>query len=145
MNYVIWFISYSLYDIDHMNHVKWIMIQLSAWQSKSFAFFSLVSIEVHFIFDLPNIFVRRNSPRIIFHVWIYWPCQFVFDIWLKIINSDFFQTITLCCWLFSLCWWIFQCIKSVINISQLSPIHFVANICHQHRSGRILPDPVHEI
>ena len=30
-------------------------------------------------------------------------------------------------------WWFSQCIKSVTNISNLSPTHFVNNIRHQHR------------
>ena len=38
------------------------------------------------------------------------------------------------CWrLFSLCWWFSQCIKSVINISNLSQTHLVINIRQQHR------------
>ena len=38
------------------------------------------------------------------------------------------------CWrLFLLCWWFSQCIKSATNISNLSPIHLVSNIRHQHR------------
>ena len=32
----------------------------------------------------------------------------------------------------SLCWRLFQCIKSVINISNLPPTHLVSNIRHQH-------------
>jgi len=31
------------------------------------------------------------------------------------------------------CWWLFQCIKSVTNISNLSPTHLISNIRHQHR------------
>ena len=38
------------------------------------------------------------------------------------------------CWrLFSLCRWFSQCIKSVTNISNLSPTHLLSNIRHQHR------------
>ena len=37
---------------------------------------------------------------------------------------------------FSLCWWFSQCIKSVTNISNLSPTHLVYNIRHQHQCNR---------
>ena len=37
--------------------------------------------------------------------------------------------VTLWWWLFSLCWWFSQCIKSVINIPNLSP---TSQTCHQH-------------
>ena len=41
------------------------------------------------------------------------------------------------CWRqFSLCWWYSQCIKSVTNISNLSPTHLVSNIRHQHQCNQ---------
>ena len=43
------------------------------------------------------------------------------------------------CWrLFSLCWWFSQCIKSVTNISNLSPTHLVFIIRHQHRCNYLV-------
>ena len=44
-------------------------------------------------------------------------------------NGDWFQMLIA----ESLCWRFSQCIKSVTNISNLSPTHFVSNIRHQHR------------
>ena len=46
--------------------------------------------------------------------------------------GDIVMLVTLCLRLFSLCWWLSQCIKLVINISNLSPIHFMLQIRHQH-------------
>ena len=37
---------------------------------------------------------------------------------------------------FSLCWWFFQCIKSVTHIPKLIPIHFVSSRHHQYRCSR---------
>ena len=51
-------------------------------------------------------------------------------------DGDWFQMFvaeSLCWRLFSLCWWFSQCIKSVTNISNLSPTHLVSDIRHQHR------------
>ena len=46
------------------------------------------------------------------------------------------------CWrrfsLCNICWWFFQCIKSVTNISNLSPTHLVSNIRHQHRCNILI-------
>ena len=58
-------------------------------------------------------------------------CSWLYD-------GDWFQmlvTESLCWRLFSLCWGFSQCIKSVINISNLSPTHLVSNIRHQHRGN----------
>ena len=59
--------------------------------------------------------------------------------------SDFMIVIDLRCWwqnhyvgdFFSLCWWSSQCIKSVTNISNLSPTHLVSNIRRQHRCNSL--------
>ena len=49
------------------------------------------------------------------------------------------------CWrLFSLCWWFFQFIKSVTNISNLLPTYLVSNIHHQHQCNRRRPLPVRD-
>ena len=48
--------------------------------------------------------------------------------WFKMLVAE-----SLCWRLFSLCWRFSQCIKSVTNISNLSPTHLVSNIRHQHR------------
>ena len=57
-------------------------------------------------------------------------------------DGDWFEMLvseSLCWRLFSLCWWFSQCIKSVTNILNRSPIsqtchqHLVSNIRHQHR------------
>ena len=51
-------------------------------------------------------------------------------------DGDWFEMLvaeSLCWWLFSLYWWFSLCIKSVTNISNLSPTHLVSNIRHQHR------------
>ena len=56
-------------------------------------------------------------------------------------DGDWFEMLvaeSLCWRLFSLCWWFSQCIKSVTNISNLSPTHLVSNIRHQHRCNRFL-------
>ena len=56
-------------------------------------------------------------------------CLWLYDgDWFEILVAE-----SLCWRLFSLCWWFFPCIKSVTNISNLSPTHFVSNIRHQHR------------
>ena len=54
-------------------------------------------------------------------------------------HGDWFQMLvveTLCWRLFSLWLWFLQYIKSVTNISNLSPTHLVSNIRHQHRFNR---------
>ena len=63
---------------------------------------------------------------------LYW---WLFDVnWFEMLVSE-----SLCWRLFSLCWWFSQCIKSVTNILNRSPIsqtchqHLVSNIRHQHR------------
>ena len=54
--------------------------------------------------------------------------------WLKDDGDNFkmLVTETLCWWLFSICWLLFQCIESVTHISKLPTTHFVSNIRHKH-------------
>ena len=53
-------------------------------------------------------------------------CWWLYDgDWLEMLEAE-----SLCWRLFSLCWRFSQCIKSVTNISNLSPTHLVPNIRH---------------
>ena len=67
---------------------------------------------------------------IFYQMWFRWQwCWWLYD-------CDWFQTLvaeSLCWRLFSLFWWFSQCIKSVTNISNLSPTHLVLNIRHQNQ------------
>ena len=89
-----------------------------------------------------NVPLTKTSPRIEIILNITFPLNYF---WVTVMlatslcwwlyNGDWFEMLvaeSLCWWLFSLCWWFSQCIKSVTNISNLSPTHCVSNIIRQH-------------
>ena len=64
-----------------------------------------------------------DRPHIWRWQWCWWHCYV----------GDFMVVTVLRCWrLFSLCWWFFQCIKSVTNILNRS---LTSQTCHQHISS----------
>ena len=103
--------------------------------------------------DWPNVMVDITWT-INYSLW-----KFNFDwwqwCWCHRYVGDFMMVTDLRCWwqnhyvgdfFFLLCWWFFQCIKSVTNILNLSPTHLVSNIRHQHQCNRLdCPDQTHFI
>jgi len=76
--------------------------------------------------SLSNLFWKIEEST---QVWLRWQWCW----WQRYICDVMMVTDLRCWWHNHLSWWFFQCIKSVTNILNLSPTHFVSNICHYHR------------